>query len=300
MTHANPWPQAAQRLAQRVNARALRSAVLERVGPAVFAGGVGGVAARLLGAPQSAVPVCLSAGLLVGALLGWRRASAVTAVSPGAAAWALDRVAERGEHGLAAAVGSEAVAQAAAQVAAAPPKVRMLAPQGLAWVAAGLLAAAVAWMAPLPDDPKEGAVPGARAPAGTQARTPGTATGPGGAAAGLAEVAKVREALNLPPDGALNREAVAKRFADPAAKNRALKAAGSGSVAERLQSDDSSPEALAQALLDADAAARAAAVGQRRQEAEAYARASLHGGAIARVPAHRRGVVKRYLERLAK
>ena len=302
MTVDNPWPEAAKRLARRINARARTSALLERLGPCVFAGGLASVGARLLGWPQPVVLLALGAGALLGVLLGWQRRRRVAQVGPGAAAWALDRIGDRGEHGLAAAIGSPTAAAQAARAAAAPPRVRMLPPHGLAWFAAGLLAAGVAWMAPGIQREASGEVAGDGGSGGTETTastgSAGRTEDPDGA---LSTVSQVRQALNLPTDGALNREALVKRLADPAARNRALEAAGSGTVGERLQQGDDSAEAMAQALLDADEAARAAAREARRDAAQRHARASARrGGDAVRVPVHRRGVVKRYLESLAK
>ena len=290
MSEPNPWPQAADRLAARVNTRARIGAFLAGVGPAAFAGGVAAVTARLLGAPPATVGTLMAVALGIGFGVGVTRLAHVRRVPPGAAAWAMDRLHGQGEHGLAAATAGAAASQAAAN-AQPPPRVRMRPPTGLGWLAAGALTAAVAWLAPMPAQGNTGSPPDPLHETRSQAGAPGGAPTQDPART-LRTVAKVRQALGLTPDGPMAPETLAQRLRDPKARAKAREAArGAPDVAKFLE-DNAADTRAAQGLLQTHDTAARAAEQARRQGGAARLRES-H-----RIPAHRRGVVNRYLDRL--
>lgn len=294
-----PWPVAASDLARRVDRRARAGAGLRATAVALLAGAVAAAAMRLFGGPLVGAAGLVGIAALLGALFGLRAAARVRSVSPGDAAWALDRLAGAGERGLtAAAVAGPAGAEAAwAGTPIAPPRVRLYPPAGLvpALVAALLAATVLAWPAPT--------ARGARAPGGGDKavrRGPGSAAGDAlearrkeaeaaAAARDAAGERAVREALGLPPSGHVDPAELASLLASKEARERATKAAPptSAAGAALATGGPDAARALSRAL-DADPLGTVDAL---RREAASL---SASGGALP-VPPSRRALVARYL-----
>lgn len=245
----------------------------------------------------------LGLGLLLGLPRAWRAARRVPALADADAAWALDRLADAGGRGLAAAAVRGHAASEAAHAhggVIAPPRVRLLPPGGWLPILAALLLFAVAYLVPTQE--REGVTGPALASA---------ATGPGGASstdktpqaaaqaaeeqataleARAAAAAQVRLALDLPPEGPLDPARAAQQAADPERRRAAAKAAAGTALADLLGQEEPSGESLAR-VLARDTDNRALASERRRAAAGARA-----GEDRPAVPPARRGVVERYLK----
>jgi len=305
------WSRAAAGLAQRVNRRARWAAALRWIGLSLLCAAALSMLWRALGPPIPGLPDRTLVALLLGsgtalglipALLAARRAPQV---SPGDAAWALDRLVSARGRGLAAAVATGPAASEAAfskPPLSAPPPVKLHPPSGLVPFLGALILGTLAVLAPARG---AGLPPGDRTSdgAGGAGATPGAGSGDGPraqaaraeaqAAALDAETAaaeRVRAALNLPSDGPLDPQEVAKRLSDPQRRAAAAAAASAGtSMAELLADEQTSGDALAR-LLAKGGDNPALAAQHRREAAAARARRP-----ALPVPPSRRDLVERYL-----
>ncbi len=289
------WPEAAARLARAVERRDRIGAWVGPLGPAVGPAAVLALGVKAFGADGVTTWLPLAAGAFVALVLGWRRSRGVGTVRPSDAAWALDRVAEAGGRGLAAAtvpgpVGAEAHWGPGRR---APPRVRLLSPRGLALSLCGGLLALVALLVPPVGAAAGPAVPGAAAGAGG-----GPAPGaPGGDLAGraaeaahkAATAAAVRDALGLGPHAAEDPARLADRLVDERIRSAAAAAARGNEILERLAS--AGPDAahdLAEALAEGRRAGDEAEAVRREEARRRVASPALP------VPPARRPLLERY------
>lgn len=288
----NRWRDASLRLARRVERRSRQQALLTPLGRGLTAGALAGLCAHLLGQGAPLPMALAAAGALAGLLSGARSASRAPTVSPFSAAWALDRLGGLGERGLVAA-GDDRFAPLAPPPPAAP---RLLPPQGLPLVAAGLVLGALLFVLPQgargrePDGliPEDGAArpvavlagPGAGGePAAARERTEALAT----------EAGRVRTALGLTASEGQDASAVAERLNDPTWRAEARAAADPGSpLGQALAGEAPAAQDVARHLGQGSLAAERLAA-QRRADLERAARAPL-----AFLPPERRALVERY------
>lgn len=305
---AHSWAGASRALAGRVNRRARTAAVLRCMGSSLLVASLAAVLWRAFGhglAIDDRVVVAglLGLGVLVSLPRTLRAAGHAPAVADADAAWALDRLAGTKGRGLAAAAVSGPAASEAAHAGggvAAPPQVRLLPPGGWLPLLGALLLFALAFLAPTrePDAP----VATSSSTAATRPGGPGAAGSAPGDAAQAAEeeasalqaqaeaAARVRAALDLPPDGPLDPLEAARQAADPVRRRKAAEAAAGTPLADLLGKDEPSGESLAR-LLAKQADTRALASERRRAAAGARA-----GEDRLAIPPARRAVVERYLE----
>lgn len=280
------WPLAAQQLARAVTRRERLGALLTSCGAGTLTGSVAAwVLGRFAGTPPAWLPV--AGGLLLGLVHGVLRARRVTAADLGAAAWALDRLGEAGEAGLASALGGT-------QHAAPPPPRTSLKPVlGLPLALGAALAAGLALgldaRAPDPSDPagpvsgEVARVVGSVGPEPSERRTTESRE------RRAAEATRVRLALGLTSDAPPSAAALAERLQDPAARA----AAGSvveadGALARALAAGPEAAAELAHGL--AQGASEGALLEAERRAALAAATAT----AAPVVGASRRALIERH------
>ncbi len=280
------WPVAAHELARAVTRRERLGALLTSCG----AGTLTGTVAALVLARFSQTPpawLAVASGALLGLAHGVWRARRVTPADPGDAAWALDRLGEANEAGLASALGGTE------QSPAPPPSTRLKPVAGLPLALGAALAAGLALgLDARADGPSEAA-----------AGEPTEAVAPAGPGSGderttesrerhAAEAARVRLALGLTSEAPPSAALLAERLQDPAAREAAQRALHGTSEAE---------SALARALAAGPEAAVLLAQGLAQATSdgaalEAERRAALAAAAAAApvVGASRRALVERY------
>jgi|GEM_PF-5435044 len=280
------WPLAAQQLARAVTRRERVGALLTSCGAGLLTGSVAAwVLCRFAGTPPAWLPV--AGGLLLGLAHGVRRARRVTAADLGAAAWALDRLSEAGEAGLANALGGTPHAPPP------PPRTRLKPVAGLPLVLGAALAAGLALgLDGRAADPSEPAGPGSEEVArvlGGAGPEPSDARATESRERRAAEAVRVRLALGLSSDAPPSAAALAERLQDPTAR------AAAGRVVE---ADGALARALAAGPEAAAELARGLAQGASEGSLlEAERRAALAAASAMPPPiigASRRGLIERH------
>ncbi len=310
-SNSRSWAAASAGLAARVNRRTAIESALHAAGPWIVVGGVLCIAARALGAETAVLASFAAAGFSVGALRGALRARRTPQVSPGDAAWAMDRLARLGECGLAAAT---LPTGSVPEPLMAPPQPGLRPPGGLTLAIAGALLVALAFLAPdsvsvgeMSDDPTpslgagsgaggEGGSPAAaRGDRDSSAPTDAAAVEPSDPAAAHEDPAlsRVRKALNLAPGAPLDPHGLLERLDDPATRARLAAALAEHPVGTLLRDGENGADSAVTALLD-----------QQRREADQMERVRRQaveqrlGAGTEPVPPNRLSLVVRYLQRL--
>lgn len=292
------WPAAAADLAARATRRARLSAFIPRLAAGMALGAACAIAVQVLGFVALPAPAFMTLFTGAGLVLAARAAARVPAVSPGDAAWALDRVAGASERGLTAATATGPAASEAAWsgTPVPPPSVRLKPPAGVVALAATCLLAVTASVWPARtaragDESRAAPGPRAAGSAADGAREAAAAETRARAADRAAAVERsLREALDLPTTGKPDPATILKRLEAPDTATSVRKALPPGSDAARaLEKGDAAKaaEAMARALSGGGAAAAEEA---RREAAEARA-----ASAVAPVAPERRALVERYL-----
>ena len=285
------WPLAAQQLARAVTRRERLGALLTSCGAGTLTGSVAAwVLGRFAGTPPAWLPV--AGGLLLGLVHGVLHARRVTAADLGAAAWALDRLGEAGEAGLASALGGTQHA------APPPPRTRLKPVAGLPLALGAALAAGLALgldaRAADPSDPA-GPVSGeAVRVVGSVGPEPSDARTTESRERRAAEATRVRLALGLTSDAPPSAAALAERLQDPAARAAARSALqhdvveADGALARALAAGPEAAAELAHGL--AQGASEGALLEAERRAALAAATAT----AAPVVGASRRALIERH------